>query len=56
MPKASISSSITHRVLFLCLHLSSLILCHLISTVNVILFGLRLFINFVICLCLYSAH
>ena len=27
-------------VLFLCLHLSSLNLCHLISTVDVILFGL----------------
>ena len=55
-PRASVSSSITHRVLSLCLHISSLNLCHLISAVNVILFGLRLFINSVICLCSYSAH
>ena len=40
MPKASVSSSITHRVLCLCLHLSSLNLCHLISAVDVILFDL----------------
>ena len=39
-PRASVSSSITHRVLSLCLHLSSLNLCHLISAVDVILFGL----------------
>ena len=40
MPRASVSSSITHCVLSLCLHLSSLKLCHLISVVDVILFGL----------------
>ena len=40
MPRASISSSITHRVLSSCLHLSSLNLCHLISAVNVMLIGL----------------
>ena len=40
MPKASVSSSITHHVLSLCLHLSFLNLCHLISAVDVILFGL----------------
>ena len=40
MPRASIFSSITHRVLSLCLHLSYLNLCHLISIVDVILFGL----------------
>ena len=40
MPRASVFSSITHRVLSLCLHLSSLNLCHIISTVDVILFGL----------------
>ena len=40
MPRASVSSSITHRVLSLCLHPFSLNLCHLISTVDVILFGL----------------
>ena len=55
-PRASVSSSITHRVLSLCLHLSFLNLCHLISAVNMILFGLRLFINSVIYLCSYSAH
>ena len=38
--KASVSSSITHRVLSLCLHLSSLNLFHLISAVDVILIGL----------------
>ena len=38
--RASVSSLITHRVLSLCLHLSSLNLCHLISAVDVILFGL----------------
>ena len=40
MPRASVSSSITHRVLFLCLHISSINLCHLISAVDEILFGL----------------
>ena len=40
MPRASISSSITHCVLSLCLHLSSLNLCHLIFAMDVILFGL----------------
>ena len=39
-PRASVFSSITHHVLSLCLHLSSLNLCHLISAVDVILFGL----------------
>ena len=34
------SSSITHCVLSLCLHLSFFNLCHLISTVDVLLFGL----------------
>ena len=40
MSRASVSSSITHRMLSLCLHLSSLNLCHLIFAVDVILFGL----------------
>ena len=40
MSRVSVSSSITHRVLSLCLHLSSLNLFHLISAVDVILFGL----------------
>ena len=39
--KASVSFSITHRVLSLYLHLSSLNLCHLISSVDVILFGVN---------------
>ena len=39
MPRSSVSSTITHRVLSLCLHLSSLNLCHLISAMDVILFG-----------------
>ena len=45
MLRTSISSSITHPVLSLCLHLSSLNLCHLIFAVVVILFGLDCFIN-----------
>ena len=40
MPRALVSSLITHRVLSLCLHLSSLNLFHLISAVVVILFDL----------------
>ena len=43
-------------MLSLCLHLSSLNLCHLISAVVVILFGLDCFINSVLSLCSYSAH
>ena len=38
--RASVSSSITHRVLSLCLHLFSLYLCLLFSTVDVILIGI----------------
>ena len=56
MPRVSVSSLIIHCVLSLCFYLSSINLCHLISTVNVILFGLRLIINSVIHLCSYSAH
>ena len=55
MLKASVSSSITHRVLSLCLHLSSLNLCYLISAVDVILFGLDC-INSVLSLHSYSAQ
>ena len=40
MPRASVSSSITHCVLSLCLHLSSLNLCLFFFFVDVILFGL----------------
>ena len=42
MSRASVFSLITHHVLSLYLHLSSLNLCRFISTVNMILFGLRL--------------
>ena len=37
--RVSVSSLIIYRVLFLCLHLSSLNLCHFIFVVDVILFG-----------------
>ena len=40
MPRASVFSLITHRMLSLCLHLSSLNLFHLIYVVDVILFDL----------------
>ena len=40
MPRASVSSSITHRVLSVCLHLPSLDFCHLFSVVDVFIFGL----------------
>ena len=43
-------------MLSLCLHLSSLNLCHLISVVVVDLFGLDWFINSVLSLCSYSTH
>ena len=56
MSRASVSSSITHRVLSLCLHLSSLNLCHLISTVDVIYNWLRLISNSVSSLCSFCAH
>ena len=39
-PRAAVSSSITHRVLSLCLHLSSFNLCHIIFVMDVTLFGL----------------
>ena len=40
MPRASVFSSITHCYVALCLHLSSLNLCHLITAVVVIIYGL----------------
>ena len=42
-------------MLSLCSHLSSLNLCHLISVMVVILFGLDCFINSMLSLCSYSA-
>ena len=56
MPRASVSSSITHRVLSFCLHLSSLYLCLLFSAVDVIYNWLRLIFNSVYSLCSFSAH
>ena len=51
MPRALVSYSITHRVLSMCLHLSSLYLCLLFSTVDVILIGLDcLLILFIHCI------
>ena len=41
MPRASVFSSITHRMLSLCLHLSFLYLCLLFSAVDVFLIGLN---------------
>ena len=38
--RASVSSLLTHRCVVLMLYLSSLNLCHLISAMDVILFGL----------------
>ena len=43
-------------MLSLCLHLSSINLCHLISAMVVILFGLDCFINFVLSLYSYFAY
>ena len=43
-------------MLTLCLHLSFHNLCHLISAMVVILFGLDCFINSALSLCSYSAH
>ena len=48
MPRASVFSSITHCYVALCLHLSSLNLCHLITAVVVINYGLDCFINSVL--------
>ena len=56
MPRASVLSSITHR--FVVLVFASLFpyLCLLFSAVDVILNWLRLFINSVYSLCLFSTH
>ena len=56
MPRASISSSITHRVLSLYLLLSSLYLCLLFSAVDVIYNWLKLISNSVYSLCSFSTH
>ena len=56
MPRASISSSITHRCVVLVFVSLFLYLCLLFSAMYVILNWLRLFINFVYSLCSFSAH
>ena len=55
-PKASISSSITHRCVVLVFASLFPYLCLLFSAVDVILNWLRLFINSVYSLCSFSAH
>ena len=55
-PRASISSSITHRCIVLVFASLFLYLYFLFSAVDVILNWLRLFINFVYSLCSFSAH
>ena len=55
-PRASVSSSITHRVLSLCLHLSSLNLYLLFSAVDVILIDLDCLPILFIAYISYSAH
>ena len=55
-PRASVSSSITHRCVVLVFASLFPYLCLLFSAVDVILNWLRLFINSVYCLCSFSAH
>ena len=55
-PKASVSSSITHRYIVLVFASLFLYLCLLFSAIDVILNWLRLFINSVYSLCSFSAH
>ena len=56
MPKASISSSITHRYVVHVFVSLFLYLCLLFSAMYVILNWLRLFINSVYSLCSFSAY
>ena len=56
MPRASVSSLITHRCVVLVFASLFPYLCLLFSTVDVILNWLRLFINSVYSLCSFSAH
>ena len=56
MPKASVSSSITHRCIVLVFASLFSYLCLLFFAVDVILNRLRLFINFVYSLCSFSTH
>ena len=56
MPRASVSSSITHRCVVLVFSSLFPYLCLLFSAVDVILNWIRLFINSVYSLCSFSAH
>ena len=56
MPRASVSSSITHHCVVLVFASLFPYLCLLFSVVDVILNWLRLFINSVYSLCSFSAH
>ena len=56
MPRASVSSSITHHCVDLVFASLFPYLCLLFSTVDVILNWLRLFINSVYSLCSFFAH
>ena len=56
MPRASVSSSITHRCVVLVFASLFPYLCLLFFAVNVILNWLRLFINSVYSLCSFSVH
>ena len=56
MPRASVSSSITHCCVVLVFASLFLYLCLSFSAVDVILNWLRLFINSVYSLCSFSAH
>ena len=56
MPRASISSSITHRCVVLVFASLFLYLCLLFSAMDVILNWLRLFINSRLSLFTFSAH
>ena len=55
-PRASVSSSITHRCVVLVFESLFPYLCLLFSAMDVILNWLRLFINSVYSLCSFSAH
>ena len=56
MPRASVSSSITHRCVILVFAFLFPYLCLLFSAVDVILNWFRLFINSIYSLCSFSAH
>ena len=56
MPRASVSSSITHCCVVLVFASLFPYLCLLFSTMDVILNWLRFFINFVYSLCSFSTH